>query len=496
MKKLPGNRCFNTLKSHGTSRGTVPREGVMYRSFYLYPLKSGIYCAEILNTETGARIASKSTGSRKRDEAVLKVGEWLRTGIPTGRARKPRSVGAVSGLGNILRVIKNTLDLDGDGAMEIVMALKKRALIDIPVVKSGPGNVSLIGFLEEFWDYEKSPYIREKLAHGQSIGQRHCSERRSRVKTYWKPYFSDRSLNSITRADLKSFSLSLAEKRQSVDTTTQKKGRGGKIRVEKLSPASINQILITGTTALSWAFREDFIPTDPSEGLVRFAGKSKKRGVLTPAEAVAVFSVAWKDKRAYAGNLLSITTGLRSGEVLALRESDISLTEDVLYIKHSWSSLDGLKSPKNGETRKVPLLPEVRAKLLDLLSENLHKKEQDASENPDKEKQDFFVFYGSLKDKPTDNKLLIDGLKEACREVGNNPNGWVTDPSAAEGDGSLWMVRGEKNARGQLQGEWVTPVKVAEKDLLSVLNTIPAAAKGDHIEIRYRRCIQGPTRLW
>jgi hypothetical protein len=88
----------------------------MYRSFYLYPLKSGIYCAEILNTETGTRIASKSTGSRKRDEAVLKAGEWLRTSIPTGCARKPCSIETVFGL----------------------------------------GNVSLIGFLEEFWDYEKS----------------------------------------------------------------------------------------------------------------------------------------------------------------------------------------------------------------------------------------------------------------------------------------------------------------------------------------------------
>jgi len=34
----------------------------------------------------------------------------------------------------------------------------------------------LLPFLQEFWDYEKSPYVKEKLAYGQSIGKRHCYE--------------------------------------------------------------------------------------------------------------------------------------------------------------------------------------------------------------------------------------------------------------------------------------------------------------------------------
>jgi integrase len=133
-------------------------------------------------------------------------------------------------------------------------------------------------------------------------------------------------------------------------------------------------------------------------------GVSKKRGVLTPKEAAAIFKSEWKDKRAYAGNLLSFTTGLREGEVLAIRKSDIE--DRILNVRHSWSAMDGLKSPKNGEARRVPLLPEVRGELVKLLNESPHKTD------------DPYVFYGLLPDKPMDAKLLINGLKAACKTAG------------------------------------------------------------------------------
>jgi len=267
--------------------------------------------------------------------------------------------------------------------LRVVQALKDRGLFDIAVVKSGKGTVSFTEFLEEFWDYEASPYIREKKAHGQSIGKRHCYESISRFNRYWQPAFQGRNLNSITRQDLKDFSLSLAE--------------GG------LAPASINKIMAVGTTCLSWAFREGLIPADPTAGLVNFSGAVKKRGVLTPLEVQALFAARWKDKRAYIASLLACTTGMRSGEVLAVRQKDIG--ERTLNIRHSWSAYDGLKTPKNGEERRVPLLPEVRVKLLELAQDNPHGPEG-------------YIFYGSLADKPVDRSVLLDGLHDALAGIG------------------------------------------------------------------------------
>jgi len=216
------------------------------------------------------------------------------------------------------------------------------------------------------------------------------------VHAFYDNYFQDRPLNSITRQDLKAFSLFLTEKRE------RPEGYRGRFS-EKLSLSYVNRIMIAGTTALSWAYREGHIPADPTDGLMRFSGTPEKRGTLTPLEAQALFAAQWKDKRAYAASLLACTTGMRSGEVLALKLEDIETR--ILNIRHSWSYYDGLKTPKNGEARKVPLLPEVREKLLELAKENPY--------GPDG-----FIFYGSLADKPIDGSVLLDGLYDALAGIG------------------------------------------------------------------------------
>jgi integrase len=100
---------------------------------------------------------------------------------------------------------------------------------------------------------------------------------------------------------------------------------------------------------------------------------------------------------------LSITTGLRSGEVLAIRKSDIG--EKTLHVRHSWNWEDKLKTPKNGEAREVPLLPEAREKLSELLAENPF-----GNDDP-------FVFFGLREDALMNSKILLDGLKAACAGI-------------------------------------------------------------------------------
>jgi len=128
--------------------------------------------------------------------------------------------------------------------------------------------------------------------------------------------------------------------------------------------------------------------------------------VLTEAEAAAVFAVEWKDKRAFVASLVAATTGARQGECLALRRSDIGA--DTINIAHSYSPLDGLKCPKNGRKRIVPLLPEVRAALLDLLGDNPHE-----VGNP-------FVFFSLMPDRPVDPKVLLKGLHDALAKININ----------------------------------------------------------------------------
>ena len=50
-----------------------------------------------------------------------------------------------------------------DDVERIVRVLKDRELIQDATVGAGPVSEPLITFLECFWDYERSPYIRKKL---------------------------------------------------------------------------------------------------------------------------------------------------------------------------------------------------------------------------------------------------------------------------------------------------------------------------------------------
>jgi integrase len=347
------------------------------KPFYL-SLRSGVWYAKIVDPKTGNQLSAVSTGQTDRDAAVLTVSRWLVEGIPQKRINSKKDVSEALTVNRLFNVL-NDIDLTNKEAEKIMNILKQRGLLK--KIKEAEER-DLITYLLDFYNYDTSPYVREKLAHGQSIGKTHCQDSINRVNSYWKKYFKGRTLASITREELREFSLSL-----------KKKG---------LAAATINKVMLAGKVAFAWAFQEGYIHTNPSEGLKNFVGKVKERGILTDEETTALFEQTWRDERSYVGNLVASTCGLRSGEVLGLKAEDIGL--DRLFIRHSYSPLDGLKNPKNGEQRQVPLLPEVREKLLEL-----------AEKNP---WDDGFIFYSDKAGQPMDHKLLNDGLYESMIKIG------------------------------------------------------------------------------
>ena len=296
-----------------------------------------------------------------------------------------------AGIEDILKSIRKA-DLNADDALKIVSFLKNSKLIDVSAVKNtGQGAVSFIHFLETFWDYDKSEYIQDKLAHGHGFTRTHARKCHNRLIKDLKPFFGETKLNAVTTDDLKRLTKQLAD-------------RG-------LATATINQTLLVCTTALKWSFNQKIIPSDPSQGLSKFAIRNKKRGVLTTEEARALFLTCkdlWEDKRAYAGSLLAASTGARQGECLAIRRSDIG--DSTINISHSYSLFDGLKCPKNGEERIVPLLPIVRNALLELLKDNPHLEADPPVADP-------FVFYSLQADKPCNGKVLLYGLIDVIEKV-------------------------------------------------------------------------------
>jgi len=359
----------------------------MSRDYYIHKRQNGIYYVEFIDKVSGKKLSARSTGETDKIKAQVKAELWKTSGIPTGRLKKPRPVEEAAGIEAVIRVISKS-ELNSDDALRIVSKLKSMGLIDISAVKNtGRGAVPFVPFLETFWDFDKSEYIQDKLAHGYRFTRRHAYECLKRVKSVFKPFFGDKKINCVTKDDLNKLSIQLKEK--------------------GLATSTINQIIMTCQIPLKWCYRQGIIPADPCAGLTKYSIKNKKRGVLTVEEARMLFYTykeLWNDKRAYVANLLSATTGARQGECLAIRRSDIG--EETINISHSFSYLDGLKCPKNGGARFVPLLPFVRDALLDLLNDNPHKVD------------DPFVFYSLSPNRPVDCQVLLTGLQKILEKLG------------------------------------------------------------------------------
>jgi integrase len=353
------------------------------RRFSLYR-RGRFWYVQFFNPETRKYLSGLSTGETNRTAAEHAVDEWLRTGVPQ-LARGKRGVQGLLEVGTALSIIRRE-HLTFEDAERIVDVLRERELIETTIVKAGPGSEPLITFLERFWNYDLSPYVRERVAHGQRIGKRHCYDAAIWIRTYWKPQFGgELRLGEVRKSDLSAFSLLLTEK--------------------GLQPHTINNILNAGTVALRWARTNEIIATDPSLGLMRFSGKSAKKGILTEAEVKKLFELPWPDEHSKIGNALAMSTGLRAGEVAALQVRDIG--EDRLFVRHSWNNWDRLKGTKTDTERSVPIIPSIREALLDL-----------ARRNPHGVGPTTFVFWSTGNaSRPMDVDRLIEGLHGALPRI-------------------------------------------------------------------------------
>jgi hypothetical protein len=221
----------------------------------------------------------------------------------------------------------------------IIGELQHRGILKKAVLAGTRQDRDFPNFLITFWDYDNSPYVKEKLRKNHGIHRRYCREQSGAVKKYWVPFFSGKLLGEITRQDVEAFI-------EYFETLPQKTG--------KPIPKSAkwkNTIIQAGTVPLAWAFNKEMIDRDVTGGITWFSGKAAERQILIPELAQVVFQVPWTDKRAKLANMLAMVTGMRAGEIQGLRVQDLG--KECLYVRHSWNRQDGLKTTKTNESRVV-----------------------------------------------------------------------------------------------------------------------------------------------
>jgi integrase len=350
----------------------------------------------------GGYLPAVSTRKTTETEAIEVAFKWMRDGRPV----RGGNIGI--SIREALRTVESAAD-----AEFICRELKRQGLLKVYVVANTKQSADFGSFLREFWEYDTSPYVKERLRKNHGIHRNYTVGQKLSVERYWVPFFSGRFLGDITRQDIENFIDDIASRKV---ITEQKLPNGQTVSAERgLSAGRKNRILKAGTIPLRWAFAKEIIEKDITASMTLFSEKSAERQILSPEIAAALFRVEWIDDRVKLANMLAAVTGLRAGEIQGLQIQDLG--KDCLYIRHSWNRRDKLKTTKNNTNRTVELpFPGLITDLLNLAARNPHGADMDS-----------FVFWAKKKpDKPIENRLLLNGLKDALVKIG------MPEKSAAE----------------------------------------------------------------
>lgn len=354
--------------------------------FVLSKRKDSTFYYVRFKIESGKYSTAISTKQTDKKQAEKTAWEWYRQ----GQIERPRK-----SPGKIQKKIKSIDELllqesiknaDNELLEIAISTAKKRGIIKAVIYAGSKSDIPAGQFLLDFWDWDKSKYIAEKLRKNHSIGKRHCSKQTSNIKNYWLPFLQDKTLGELTRQDIDSFIDLIAD-------------------TERCFGAK-NDIVRAGTTAFKWAKSKGIIDDDLYSNIIFFSGKYNERAILTPEIAYSIFSAAWHDERAKLANMLAMCTGLRAGEIQGLRLQDLG--QDKLYINHSWNLQDGLKCTKNGESRIVYLPFKQLIQALKELAES----------NPHNQGLDGFVFWSTIPDKPMESKTWLFELRQMLKAFG------------------------------------------------------------------------------
>jgi hypothetical protein len=160
--------------------------------------------------EAGEFLPARSTGQETKAAAIETAYRWMREGIP-------QKNGVVSAEAyKILDAIRKTDFTKAEGE-KIASELRRKGILKSYVLTESREAVDFGDFLTNFWTWETSPYIAEKLRKKHSIHRLHANSQLLTVQRYWLPFFSGRALGELTKADIAAFIKTARKHRGAMD---------------------------------------------------------------------------------------------------------------------------------------------------------------------------------------------------------------------------------------------------------------------------------------
>jgi hypothetical protein len=150
------------------------------------------YSVAFKNETTGEYLPAISTKQETEAAAIETAFRWLRDGIP-------RPGEAVPVKKYTLRDMARETDISSSDCEFICKELQRRGLLKSFVMAESRAATPFIEYLLNFWDYDRSLYVREKLRKNHGIHRRYCNMQKRAVEVYWQPHFSGQVLGEINK---------------------------------------------------------------------------------------------------------------------------------------------------------------------------------------------------------------------------------------------------------------------------------------------------------
>jgi integrase len=170
---------------------------------------------------------------------------------------------------------------------------------------------------------------------------------RSIINTHLLPAFGELALEDVGVASVETFQAKLAKRLH---------------RGRPITPRTRNKILNVLHGVFARAKKVWGLPLNPAAELERYAGRSSGDiEVFSPEEVHALLRASFDERDAgiYA---TAAFTGLRMGELRALKWRDVDFPRSVIRVRASYAAGE-LSVPKSGKVRSVPMVDDVAQRL-------------------------------------------------------------------------------------------------------------------------------------
>ena len=249
---------------------------------------------------------------------------------------------------------------------------------------TGKQNIKLKGYARNFFDWNGEWAISKRSA-GLRISEDQCKTNQARTDKHIIGKIGELLLSEIDTAAVKALRNRLYR--------------------EGFAGSTINKILGCLRAILEAAEESHLLRYLPR--IQRAGLNQREKGILSLIEVKELFSLQWSDRRVYAANLISASTGFRLGEVLGIKRKNIKAGYIEITGSYCTRARHYKHGTKNGQTSRSVPIPESIQTIIDEL----------LKESPYKDPESFLLHAPGRPEKPIEHILIVRGFYNALGQL-------------------------------------------------------------------------------